>query len=301
MREDLGLPAPPGLDRPEPQLLAQQRAAQRRQERHQRRGLRDAGAQRVRDRDLPVARRLQQPGHAQQRLGPQLQRIAVVVVEAAQDHVHRVQPAQRLEEHAPVAHGQIAALDQRVAEVLRQERLLEVGRVVRAGGQQHDARVLAAVRRQRRQRVAQRPEERRQPLRVALAERLGQHAPEHDPVLQRVAGARPAPGSDRPARAGPPRACAPDRRRRNAETARRAARSRRRRAGGPGARAPPPAAAAPPRSPAAARRCRRAADRAASPAAPARRPAPRTRRAPAAPAPDPAARAGPDRARHRRR
>ena len=37
-------------------------------------------------------------------------------------------PAQRLEEDAPAAHRQVAAVDQRVAQVLGQEGLLEVGR-----------------------------------------------------------------------------------------------------------------------------------------------------------------------------
>ena len=40
------------------------------------------------------------------------------------------------------------------------------------------------------QRVAQRAEERRQPLDVAVAERVGQHARDDDAILERVAGAR---------------------------------------------------------------------------------------------------------------
>ena len=108
---------------------------------------------------------------------------------AAQDHVDRVQPAQRLQEDAAVAHGQVGAVDQHVAQVLRQERLLEVGRVVRPRAEQHDARVVVAGRRQRRQRLAHRAEERRQARDVAVAKDVGQHARHHDAVLERVAGA----------------------------------------------------------------------------------------------------------------
>ena len=221
--QDVGLAAPPGLDRPSIRSSPSSAPAQRRQERHQRRRLHDAAAEDVGDGDVAVARRLHQPRHAQQRLRPQLERIAVVVVQAAQDDVDRVQATQRLEEHAPVAHGEIAALDQRVAEVLGQERLLEVRRVVRPGGQQHDARVLAPVRRQRGQRLAQRAEEQRQPLGVAFAERLGQHPAEHDPVLERVAcpGRRLGPVGQHAQLAR--RACAPGRPRRSAGSGRRAA------------------------------------------------------------------------------
>ena len=61
-------------------------------------------------------------------------------------HVDRLQAAERLQEHAAVAHRQVAALDQREAEVAREVGVLEVGLVVRPGREQHDARVVAVCR-----------------------------------------------------------------------------------------------------------------------------------------------------------
>ena len=132
--------APERLRRGEPQLFAEQRAGDARQVRQKRRALHQTGAERVGDRDVPLPHGLHQARHAQHRLRPQLERIAVVVVHPAQDHVDRLQSAQRLQVHAVVAHGEVGAADQGVAEVLREVGLLEVGGVVRPRRQQHDAR-----------------------------------------------------------------------------------------------------------------------------------------------------------------
>ena len=127
-------------------VLAEQVPAQLRQEGQQRRRLDQAAAQRVGHRHVARAHRLHQAGHAEERVAPQLQRIAEVVVEPAEDHVHRLQAAQQLEEDAVVAHRQVAALDQRVAEVAGQVGVLEIGLVVRPRREQDDARVVAVVR-----------------------------------------------------------------------------------------------------------------------------------------------------------
>ena len=189
VREHARLAAPPGLDARQRELLAEQRAAHARQERHERRRLHDARAERVRDGDVALAHGLQQPGHAQRRVGAQLERVAEVVVEPAQDDVDAVQAAQRLQVDAALAHGEVGALDEHVPEVLREERLLEVRRVVRPRRQQHDARVVSG-RRERRERAPLLLKIRREPLDVTLAELVGQQARHDDAVLERVARAR---------------------------------------------------------------------------------------------------------------
>ena len=68
--------------------------------------------------------------------------------------------------------------------------MLEVRLVVRAGGQQHDPRVLLVAGRERPQGVAQRLEEWGEPLHPAVAERLGECARDDDAVLEGVAGPR---------------------------------------------------------------------------------------------------------------
>ena len=99
------------------------------------------------------------------------------------------QARERLQIDAVVAHGEVVALDERDAEVAREIGVLEVGLVVRPGREQHDARP-AGRRRELDQRVAERLEEAGEPLDVEVAERLGQDARHHDPVLERIARAR---------------------------------------------------------------------------------------------------------------
>ena len=92
---------------------------------------------------VPARAACTRPGHAEQRIAAQLQRIAEVVVEAAQDHVHRLQAGERLQVDAAVAHGQVGAVDQREAPVPREERVLEVGLVVRTWASSTTTRGLA--------------------------------------------------------------------------------------------------------------------------------------------------------------
>ena len=137
---------------------------------------------------VPAAHGLHQAGHAQQRIAAQFQRIAEAVVQAAHDHVHRLQAGQRLQIDAVVAHRQVGAFDQRKAPVAGQEGVLEIGLVVRSRRQQHDARIVALAGAEQ-QRVALDVEEARQLAHVALAEDVGQDARAHQPVFQRVADA----------------------------------------------------------------------------------------------------------------
>ena len=70
--------------------------------------------------------------------------VAETVVHAPQNHVHLLEPFERLEENAAVAHRQIAALHQRETEITRQIGVLEIGFVERPGRQQHHARIVAS-------------------------------------------------------------------------------------------------------------------------------------------------------------
>ena len=112
----------------------------------QRRGLDQTAPQRVGHGHVPGPHSLDQARDSEERVAAELQRIAIIVVEPAEDHVHRLKPAQQLEINAIVADRQIAPFHQRVAEIAGEEGVLEVGLVVRPRRQQHDARVVAIVR-----------------------------------------------------------------------------------------------------------------------------------------------------------
>ena len=103
--------------------------------------------------------------------------------------MHRLQAMQRLEVQARVAHRKVVALHQRQAQVARQVRVFKVGLVVRAGREQHDARI-----RPRRAHLPQPVEQRAvgggQALHMHLAERLGEQARDEQPVLQQIPQAR---------------------------------------------------------------------------------------------------------------
>ncbi len=169
--------------------MIEQPATEARQIREQRGALHEPAPDRVRYGDVPRAQRLDQARNAEQRVGAELERIAKIVVHAPHDHVDLLQASERLQENAVVAHREIGAVDQREVEVLGEVRLLEVRRVRRARGEQHDARVVPVVRRQRLQGLTQRPEEQREPLDVALAEHVGEDARDDDAVLERVPAA----------------------------------------------------------------------------------------------------------------
>ena len=185
------LAAPPGLDRLQPQRLAEEVTGDRREETQQGGVLQQAAAQRVGHRHAAPTHAVEQPGHAELRLGPQLERVAPVVVDPAQDHVDRLRRGQRALPDTAAAHGQVVALDQRIAEIAREIRVLEVGLVERARREDHDPRLPA--RRSGgdgRQALAQRAEEHRHAVHARIAEQRGQDARDHHPVLERVACAR---------------------------------------------------------------------------------------------------------------
>ena len=188
------LAAPPGGQRRQQQFLAEQAARDAGQEALDRRRFEEAVAQRIGHHHVAGAHRLQQPGHAQRRVGAQLQRVAPVVVQAAQHAVHRLQAFHRLQEQALLAHHQVAALDQRQPQVARQVGMLEVGLGVGPGRQQHHARRGAARHLARRafDRIEQPAVAGGDVLHAQLAEGVGELARDDQPVVQHVAQARRA-------------------------------------------------------------------------------------------------------------
>ena len=127
----LVLAAPPGRNRRHVKVFTEDVTAEPWQERHQRRGLDDAAAKTVGDEHVAGARGLNQARHAKQRVTAQFERIAEVVVEAAQNDVHRIQARKSLEVDALVANREIGSSDQREIPLPSEERVLEVGFAVR--------------------------------------------------------------------------------------------------------------------------------------------------------------------------
>ena len=83
----------------------------------------------------------QQPGDADAALGVDLHRVDAVVLEPAEQHVDRLQPAQRPQPHPTLAHDEIGALGEVQPEPGGEVRLLDVRRMVDAARQHDDARV----------------------------------------------------------------------------------------------------------------------------------------------------------------
>ena len=137
------LAAPPGVQGGQLQLFAQQAPRERGQKAEQRARFKKARTRRVGHQQVAGAHRLQQAGHTQARFGAHLQRVEKGVVDPLDEAVHRPQAVQRLQVQAAPAHRQIAAFDQRQAQVAREVGVLEVGLVVRPGREQRDVRVLA--------------------------------------------------------------------------------------------------------------------------------------------------------------
>ena len=107
----------------------------------------DAGADAVGQRDVAGAVGVDQARHAEHAVGPEGQRVEEIVVDAAIDHVHPLQAARGAHVDAVLIDDQVAALDQLDAHALGEEGVLEVGRVVDAGAQQHHASDRPAARR----------------------------------------------------------------------------------------------------------------------------------------------------------
>ncbi len=131
----------------EDRLLGQVEADHLRHVRIDRLVVGDAGADRVGERDPPGAVGGEQARHAEHRVGAERQRIEEVVVDAPVDHVHALRAVRRAHVDGVVLDEQVLPLDQLDAHLLREERVLEIRGVVRAGRQHRDRRPLRAGRR----------------------------------------------------------------------------------------------------------------------------------------------------------
>ena len=150
----------------------------------------DAVADRVREGDVAGPCRVEDAGHADEGVPPELQRVEEVVVDAAVDHVHPLQTLGGAHPDQTVAAQEVSALDQLDAHLAGQEGVLEVGRVVDAGGEHDHGGVVGARRGGGEQRVQEPGRvlgDRPHPL---PGEELGQHVGHGPAVLDDVGDAR---------------------------------------------------------------------------------------------------------------
>ena len=106
-------------------------------------------------RHVPGTGGVEQARAAEHRVRPEVQRVEVFVVDAPVDDVHGALALRRTHAHAVAAAGQVAPLDQLDPHQPGEQRVLEVGRVVDAGGEHDDDRFPYAWRRGRPQRGQQ--------------------------------------------------------------------------------------------------------------------------------------------------
>ena len=184
-----GFAQPPYVERRQSERLVEQALAEAFEEGHEGRRLDDAGAQRIGELDAAAARRFDQAGDAQRRIGAQFQRVDEGAVEAAQQHVYRPQPGQSLQRYLAVAGHQIATLDQRHPQCPGEVDVLEIGRRQRAWRQHRHVGLGDVGRRQRQQRIVPAVDEGPEMADRDGAERLGQAARQHPAHLQRIADA----------------------------------------------------------------------------------------------------------------
>ncbi|OOL31303.1 hypothetical protein GQ85_14475 [Rhodococcus rhodochrous] len=190
----------------EQQVLVEQRPAQRRQELRQGRILEDPAAEGVDDGDGAAPHHLHEPDHAEPRVRPQVERVRVGGVDAAQHDVDAGERAERAHPQPALAHHQVGGLDQREPEDARDVGLIEGGLRVRARAEDDHHRVLRAGGRGLAQREPHRLDERRQRPRVRGLVQVGHGACRHPPVGKGVPGAgrglRVVPHHPEPAVAG---------------------------------------------------------------------------------------------------
>ena len=101
-------------------------------------------------RDVAGPGGVDQAGAAEQRVGAEVHRVEELVVDAAVDHVHRLEALRGAHQHPAAAAHQVAALDELDAHRAGQQGVLEVGGVVDARREHDDGRVGDAGRAPRR-------------------------------------------------------------------------------------------------------------------------------------------------------
>ncbi len=188
--EPEGGASPPGVGRRQQQALVEQGLAQRGEQRRQGRRLDQPGAEAVGTDHRAPSAGLEETGHAQLGVGPQLERVAPDVVDASQHHVDRAATVDLAGPDPALAHLQVGAGDQGEAEQGGEVGLVEGRLAVPSGGQHHDPRALDAGRGQLGQRVAHHPEVRREPVQLGGLVGVGEQPRHHATVLHRVAQPR---------------------------------------------------------------------------------------------------------------
>ena len=182
--------APPRRRAGDQRLLAEQHPGQLAQVGQQRRVLREPRTERVDDADVAAAARLDESGHSQQRVGPQLEGVAPLGVLAAHDHMHRFEPGDRLQPHVAVADGEVVGLDEGVPQRAGEEAVLEVRLVQGSGGQDDDPGIVHTGRGHLGECPAERGEPRPERFGAAAPQQVGIAGRDDLSVLERVPEAR---------------------------------------------------------------------------------------------------------------
>jgi hypothetical protein len=184
------LAAPPGCYRRHCQRLAEQLPAGAGQESRQCGRLDQATAEGIGDQDVAGTHGLQQARNAERRIAAQFERVAVVVIQPAEQRMYTPQAAECSEVDAIAAHRQVLSFDQGKTEIARQIGVFEVGFVVGSRRQQDDQRRFAGTRGPMGETVLKLAEERGEMLDVQVAELLGKNAADDGPVFEGIAGTR---------------------------------------------------------------------------------------------------------------
>src|SRR5262245_21434382 len=116
---------------------------------------------------------MQETGNAERRVRAQLDRVAIVAIETAQDRVNATETAERLQVHGAAAHDEILAFDEGEAEGTREERVRQVRLVVRRRREEHGEWRFAMRRRAPVERVLQGAEEGRELFDRQFTKRVG--------------------------------------------------------------------------------------------------------------------------------
>ena len=132
--EGFFLAAPPGGDGGELEVFAEEVAGEAGEKRHDGGRLDEAAAEGVGDVDVAGDDGVDQAGDAEEGVAAELEGIAEVVVDAAEDDVDLLEAADGFQVDAAVADGEVGAFDEGEVEVLGEVGVLEVGLVVGAGG-----------------------------------------------------------------------------------------------------------------------------------------------------------------------
>ena len=152
--------------------------------------IRDAGARRVGDGDPAGAVDVHDAGHAELAFGIEVERVEVIVVDPAVEHVDRLVAPRRAHGDTAVDHPQVARLHQFHAHLVGQERMFEIGGIVDPRRHHRDGRRSCCHCRGRgRQRLAQIGGIALHRLHPVAREEFREHLQHRLPVLEHIADA----------------------------------------------------------------------------------------------------------------